>query len=568
MSKRTGAVNAGLRRSDATNSRGTFALTIRGTSMRHAFFLAAASALALAPPAAAQVAPTEINRIIEEGTYQSEAMVTAQYMMDVIGPRLTNSPSMRQAEEWTQQRFRDWGLTNVHKEGFEFGRGWTIDRSSVRMVTPRPIQLTAIPIAWTPGTNGTITAPVIVAPITAERHFEAWRGKLAGKIVMVSLPGTGDEPDEPPFQRLTAEQIGKLDTFRQPRYDPAASDRRVKRLDFAKKLDAFLKAEGAVAYATQSYRDGKLVHGEGYLFARGDTPALPGVQIAAEDYRRLARLAKVGPAPTLEITSDIRFDDSDVNAYNVFADIRGTDPKAGYVMAGAHLDSWVAGDGAADNGAGSVMVMEAARILAKLGVRPKRTIRFALWNGEEQGLLGSLAYVEKHLATRGTGANNQTGLARFMGWGNRWPIKPQPGYGDLAAYFNIDNGSGKLRGIYAENNPAVVPTLREWLSPFASMGARDVVISRTGGTDHVFMQAVGVPGFQFVQDPLDYDSRLHHSSADTFDHLKADDIRQGAIVLAGMLLQAANADKPLPRAVPQQPKVTDPFAYTDPDEDR
>ncbi|SOB88346.1 Peptidase family M28 [Sphingomonas guangdongensis] len=536
--------------------------------MRLTHLLAAASALAIAAPAPAQVAKTELNRIIEEGTNQSEAMVTAQYMMDMIGPRLTNSPGMRRAEEWTQQRFRDWGLTNVRKEGFEFGRGWTIERSSVRMVTPRSVQLTAIPIAWTPPTNGTLTAPVIVAPISAERHFDAWRGKLAGKIVMISLPTAGSEPDEAAFQRLTAEQIGKLDSFRQPRYDPEAADRRVKRLDFAKKLDAFLKAEGAVAYATQSYRDAKLVHGEGYLFARGDTPALPGIQLAAEDYRRLARIAKVGPAPTLEITSDVRFDDSDVNAYNILADIRGTDPKAGYVMAGAHLDSWVAGDGAADNGAGSVMVMEAARILAKLGVRPKRTIRFALWNGEEQGLLGSLAYVERHLATRGTGPNSQTGLARFMGWSNRWPITPQPGYGELAAYFNIDNGSGKLRGVYAENNPAVVSTLREWLSPFASMGARDVVISRTGGTDHVFMQQVGVPGFQFIQDPLDYESRVHHSSADTFDHLKADDMRQGAIVLAGMLLQAANADQPLPRAVPQQPKVTDPFAYPDPDEDR
>lgn len=530
----------------------------------------AALPLALVQPAAAQqVDRTEINRIIEEGTNQSEAMVTAQYLTDVIGPRLTNSPGMRKAEEWTQSRFRDWGLKNVRKEGFEFGRGWSINASSVRMVTPRPIQLTAIPIAWTPGTNGTISAPIVVAPITAERHFDRYRGQLRGKIVLVSRPTQGSEPTTPAFERYTGDEIAKLDQFRQPRYDPAALDRRMKRQDFAKKLDAFLKAEGAVAWARESYRDGKLVHGEGYLYSVGDTPSLPGVEIAAEDYRRLTRLAKMGPAPTLEITSDVAFDDSDTKAYNIIAEIPGTDPKAGYVMAGAHLDSWVAGDGASDNAAGSVMIMEAARILSKLGIRPRRTIRFALWSGEEQGLHGSLAYVERYLATRGSAADAaKTGEKLYLGWSNRWPITPKPGYSELAAYFNIDNGSGKIRGIYAENNPAVVPIFREWLAPFASMGAKDVVIQRTGGTDHVFMQQVGIPGFQFVQDGLDYDSRVHHTSIDTFDHLKADDMRQGSMVLAGMLLNAANAEKALPRAVPQQPKVTDPFAYPDPDEDR
>ncbi len=536
--------------------------------MRSFRLLAAASLSAIALPAAAQVDRTVVNRIIDEGTNQSEVMVNAQYLTDMIGSRLTNSPGMRKAEDWTQSKFRDWGLKNVRKEGFDFGRGWSIERSSVRMITPRPLQLTAIPIAWTPGTNGTITAPVIVAPITAERHFDKWRGQLKGKIVMISRPTNGSEKTDPPFERLSGDDIAKLDTFRQPRYDPEAADRRVKRLDFAKKLDAFLKAEGAVAYATESYRDGMLLHGEGYLFGVGDTPALPGIQIAAEDYRRLARIAKVGPAPTLEVTSDVRFDDSDAQAYNIIAEIPGTDPKAGYVMAGGHLDSWVAGDGATDDAAGVMMVMEAARILSKMGVRPRRTIRFALWSGEEQGILGSLAYVEKHLATRGTGQNTQTGLARYMGWSSRWPITPLPGYNDLAAYFNIDNGGGKLRGLYAENNPAVVPIFRDWLSPLASLGAKDVVISKTGGTDHVFMQQVGIPGYQFIQDPLDYDSRTHHTNADTFDKLKGDDMRQGAIVLATVLLNAANMDKPLPRAVPQQPKVTDPFAYADPDEDR
>ena len=533
--------------------------------MRRLLATVAVLTLAAAAPAQDRPAGGAVNRIIDEGTNHSQVMMTIQHLTDVIGPRLTNSPAMRQAETWTQDKFREWGLVNVHREGFAFGRGWTIERTSVRMLTPRPIQLTAIPIAWTPGTSGPISAPVIVAPMTKERDFAKWQGKLRGRIVLVTAPGTGDEPGQAPFRRYTSEELGRLDQFQQPRFDPEGTDRRLQRLDFAKKLDAFLKAEGAVAYATMAYRDGKLVSGEGYLFGVGETPALPGVQIAAEDYRRLARLAKVGPAPTLEIDSQVRFDDSDTQAYNIIAEIPGTDRQAGYVMAGAHLDSWVAGDGAADNGAGSAMIMEAARILAATGQRPRRTIRFALWAGEEQGLLGSLAYVEQHLATRG--ASSDTGLRRFYGWSTRWPITLRPEHGQLAAYFNIDNGSGRLRGLYAERNPAVVPIFREWLAPFASMGASTVAVSPTGGTDHVFMQAVGVPGFQFIQDPLDYDSRVHHSSIDTFDHLKADDMRQGSIILASVLLSAANAAQPLPRPpVPTKPVVTDPFAYSTDDD--
>lgn len=536
-----------------------------------AILLAATAALVVAvavPVLAQSVDRSAVARIIDEGINHSEVVPTAAYLADVIGPRLTNSPGMRRAEEWTQSRFKAWGLVNVHKEGFDFGRGWWIERSSVRMIAPRPIQLTAIPIAWTPATNGPLTAPVIVAPISKLADFDKWKGKLAGKIVMITLPDTGSEPRTAPFQRYSGEDIAGLDRFQQPRYDPEAADRRVRRLDFAKKLDAFLKSEGALGWAQQARTDGKLVHGEGYLFGKGDTPALPGVEIAAEDYRRLARLAKAGMNPTIEIDSLVHFEDGDAQAYNIIAEIPGSDPKAGYVMAGAHLDSWVAGDGAADNGAGSAMIMEAARIIAATGIKPRRTIRFALWAGEEQGLLGSLAYIEQHLATRGSPSDpKQTGLARFFGWGNRWPINPKPGYGDLAAYFNIDNGSGKLRGIYAENNTAVVPIFREWLSPFASMGATSVVIQKTGGTDHVFMQAIGLPGFQFVQDPLDYDARVHHTSIDTFDHLKGDDMRQASTILASFLVNAANAEKPLPRSgVPTKPAVTDPYVYRNDDD--
>jgi hypothetical protein len=409
---------------------------------------------------------------------------------------------------------------------------------------------------------------VIVAPMRRERDFEAWRGKLAGKIVLVTLPNDGDEPTEPPFKRLAHEDLSRLDRYRQPEHDPSGVDRMLRRMSFGRKLDAFLKAEGAVAWARMAYRDGKLLHGEGYGYRTGETPALPGLEIAAEDYRRLARLAKTGATPKLEINSNVAFDDTDPKAYNILAELPGTDPAAGYVMAGAHLDSWVAGDGAADNAAGSAVVMEAARILAKLGVRPRRTIRFVLWGAEEQGMLGSLAYTEKYLATRAPAPAPAGPAEQMLRWRHRFPVTPLPGHKDLAAYFNIDNGSGKFHGLYAEGNVAAAPLLREWLHPFASMGASSVVAAPTGGTDHVFMQSVGLPAYQFIQDPLDYNTRVHHSSADTFDHLKAADLRQASVVLAGVLLQAASSAKTLPRMpIPTQVTPTAPFKYDDPGED-
>jgi carboxypeptidase Q len=519
-------------------------------------------------PAVAAPQVDDMNRIIDQGLNHSQVMQTAEYLADHIGGRLTNSPAMRQAETWTQSKFRDWGLRNVHKDGFDFGRGWSIQSSSVRMTTPRVLQLTAIPQAWTPGTKGTITAAIVVAPMKHERDFAAWHGKLTGKIVLVDLPDEGSEPTEAPFKRLTPEDLTKLDKYVNPEVDPDRIEKTIKRIAFSSKLDAFLKAEGAVVTVHMTYRDGKLIHGEGYHFRVGDTLALPGIDLAAEDYRRLARLAKDGPAPTLEVTSNVTFDDSDSKAYNIIAEIPGTGGGTEYVMAGAHLDSWIAGDGAADNGAGSAVVMEAARMLATLGVRPKRTIRFVLWAGEEQGLLGSMAYVEKYLATRAPGPANESGLEKFIRWRTRFPIKLQPGHKDLVAYFNIDNGSGRLHGIHAEGNVSAVPLLKEWLTPFAGMGAGDVASSPTGGTDHVFMQGVGIPAYQFIQDPLDYMSRVHHSSLDTFDHLKADDMRQASVVLAGMLFEAANSPKTLPRMpVPTQGTPTSPYKYPDPADD-
>jgi Zn-dependent M28 family amino/carboxypeptidase len=309
------------------------------------------------------------------------------------------------------------------------------------------------------------------------------------------------------------------------------------------------------------------VFGEGYSYRVGQSPTLPGFELGAEDYRRLTRLAKIGPAPVIELASDASFDDRDQNANNIIADLPGTDPKAGYVMAGAHFDSWIAGDGASDNGAGSVVVIEAARILRQLGVRPKRTIRFALWEGEEQGLLGSRAYIDQHLVNRPVPPGMDP-ITAYYSWATRFPIVKRPGYDALKAYFNIDNGSGKVRGIYSEGNAAAVPLLKQWLEPFNNLGASTVVAGKTTGTDHVFLQNVGLQGFQFIQDPLDYETRVHHSNIDTVDHMRPDDLRQAAVILAGVLLEAANSEKELPRPpLPTQPLATDPFKYEFPESD-
>jgi carboxypeptidase Q len=530
--------------------------------LRLSLLLAAAAVVSIPAAAAEDVSRTQINRLLDEGLNRSQVMETAHHLTDRIGGRLTNSPQMREAERWTQQRLREFGLSNVRAEPFEFGRGWSIVSSSARMTAPRVKTLVAIPVAWTPATNGTISAGIAVAPMREAEDFEKYRGKLRGRIVLVSHPGAGSEPMEAPFKRLGDDDLRKLDTYQMPNYSPLQIEKSLREADFAEKRDSFLKAEGALAWVQMSRRDGSLLHGQGSGYRIGRTPALPAFEISAEDYRRLARLALTDAPPTLELTSDVRFHDEDVNAYNILADLPGTDPRAGYVMAGAHLDSWAAGDGAADNAAGSAVVIEAARILARLGVRPKRTIRFALWAGEEQGLLGSLAYVERHIGTRPPPEERYRHLRSGQTWRYRWPLTLKPGHGEMIAYFNLDNGSGKIRGINTEGNVAAGPIFREWLAPFAGLGANTVAVRPTGSTDHVYFQQVGLPGYQFIQDPLDYSSRLHHTNVDTYDHLKADDLRQASVIMAAFLLNAANRAEPLPRMpVPTQPRPTDPFEY-------
>jgi carboxypeptidase Q len=507
---------------------------------------------------------TVANMIAEEGFNHSQIPATAEYLSDQIGGRMTNSPAMRRAERWAQDRFKAWGLKDVRTEGFDFGRGWWIEASHIRMVAPRPLELKGIPVAWTPATDAALAASIIVAPMSSIQDFGEWKGKLSGKIVLASWPAPQKDDTDPVSVRYTEADFARFDKYPQPVFDPEERKKRIERYRFREQLDAFLAQEGALALVTMSRSEGRLVHGEGNGYRVGHTPKLPAVELAAEDYRRLARLAKVGEVK-LEIENRVHFEDADHNAYDVLADLPGADPKAGYVMAGAHLDSWVAGDGAADNGAGSVMVMEAARILAAVGIKPKRTIRFALWAGEEQGLLGSAAYVKHHLAERPAPADPALrDLPEYFTL-DTFPVHTLPGFAELDAYFNIDNGSGRIRGIYTEGNLNVVPFFRDLLGHFAGMSANAVVARSTGSTDHVFLSALGLPAFQFIQDPLDYGSRVHHTDLDTYDHLRIEDMKQGAVVLASVLVATADADKPLPRKpVPTEPSITDPFEYPDP----
>jgi len=537
-------------------------------------FASAPAALVLSVSAIALGAQEADNNalIMDEGLNRSEIQQTAHELVDGIGPRLTNSNNMRKAEDWAVAKLRELGLQNVRKEGFEFGRGWEVISSEVRMLGPRPLQLSAIPVAWTPGTGAPIEAEIVVAPISQKAHFDAYRGQLAGKFVLISLPGTGDEPSRAPFRRLDSSEIGGRDKIAMPQHGPIGEKsgfqnfmERIK--VFPLELDEFLASEGAVGWAKISYRDGKLLHGTGYTHNVGETPKLPGIEIAAEDYRRLARIAKAGAAPRIVVDTRTQFVDGDTKSYNIIGDIPGSDPDAGYVMAGAHIDSWHGADGAVDNGAGVVTVMEAARLIKSLGVKPKRTIRFALWGAEEQGLYGSFAYVRKHLVSR-SGEEDLAGGELLGKWAGLFPIKPKPGFYDMKAYFNMDNGSGKFRGIHAEGNVGAVPLLRKWMSPFGGLGAKSVVLGGRGGTDHVLFQAIGLPAFQFIQDPLDYQSRLHHTNADTMDHMRPDDLRQASVVMAGMLLAAANDEMTLPREpLPKQPTNTDRFKFEYPDED-
>ncbi len=489
-----------------------------------------------------------INRIRDQGFHHSQVIEILRHLTDDIGPRLTGSPQMREANRWTRDMFAKWGLKNAHLEDFEFGRGWSFTKASVRMIAPTKVPLIALPEAWTPGTEGPVEGAAVKVAIDAEEDFERYRGKLAGKIVMLDPPRPRKEPSNKLFVRFTDEELARLAVYKQP--SPKQREGRLiwlrNRL-FREKLYRFLAKEGVKAAINISSRDGALIRVTGYTYRPGTAPAFPVLVMASEHYGRIMRLLDDGTEVTLEIDVAARFYDDDPKAYNTIAEIPGKGIKPEIVMAGAHLDSWHGGTGAVDNGAGSAVVMEAARILKALNVKPRRTIRFALWSGEEQGLLGSHAYVSRHFASRPEPEDpTQKELPYFLREPT-WPLQLKPDHKRLSAYFNIDNGSGRIRGIYGEENVAAKPIFAAWFAPFRDLEVKTETLRGTRGTDHLSFEAVGLPGFQFIQDRLDYFSRLHHTNIDTFDHVQPDDLRQASVILAAFLYQAAMREDRLPR---------------------
>ncbi len=496
-----------------------------------------------------------LNRIMDEGFNRSEVMDTLQYMTDVIGPRLTASPGHNRANEWALEKFAEWGLENGHLEGFDFGPGWDYQKVSVRMMTPRIVQLQTYPIPWTPGTNGVVRAEVVHAAMKDKDDFEKYEGKLEGKIVLFSAVTDKNRPTKPLFTRRDDDNLDKLADYNLPSGPPDLSSFE-KFVAFFNERAEFLAKEGALVMVAVSPRDAALIESGFYMYTMGDAPAIPGVTLTHEDYSRIVRLLDLGEMVELEVeTETTLYTDADGQAYNALAEIPGRGRNPEIVMAGGHFDSWFVGDGAVDDGAGSAVVMEALRILAALEIKPKRTIRVALWGGEEQGLYGSIDYVNEHFASRPIiGDPERAKFARFFWMNDSWPITYLEDSEKFSAYFNLDNGSGKIRGIYGEANMALQPIFEAWFAPVGELGAGTVVLNGTGGTDHLPFIWNGLPGFQFIQDPLDYGARLHHTQIDTFDHVEEDDLKQASVIMAWFLYNAATRDERLPRVpVPQEP---------------
>jgi carboxypeptidase Q len=510
-----------------------------------------------------------VTRIRDEGLSNSKVMETAEYLTDVIGARVTGSPQMRQANDWTRARLESWGLANARLEGWAFGRGWSLERATVQMISPTPASLVAVPRAFTPGTDGPRRGKVVKVKIESEADLQQYRGRLAGRIVLMGGPRATANPDKPQFTRYTEAELAELTQFDvvPRRRGPFDREEMARRVRLQRLLRPFFSAEKALATIEVSPTDGGVVLvGRGGSFVKGEDPGVPALVMAAEQYNRMARLVDRGVDVELELDVRTHFHDDDPTAYNTLAEIPGTDKRGEVVMVGAHLDSWHAATGATDNAAGSAVAMEAMRILRALDVRPRRTVRIALWSGEEQGLLGSRAYVAEHFGNRPAvdpaERDLPSSLRRDSG-----PVAVKPDHAKLSAYFNVDNGTGRIRGIYAERNAEVAPIFEAWLGPLKDLGASTVTLRPTRGTDHVSFDSVGLPAFQFIQDEADYEARTHHTNLDMFDRLQGADLRQAAVVLATFAYDAAMRPerlprRPLPRDVPASPAPPTPATST------
>lgn len=549
-------------------------------------------------PLFAQAPPEDIvAKIRDEGLNRSQAMKTLSYLTDVIGPRLTGSPGMKWANEWTRDTMTSWGFENGHLEAWgPFGRGWTLERFSAQIVSPQCIPVIAYPKAWSPGVRGTLTGEVVYVDAATEADLEKYKGKLKGAIVLNGAMREVRARFEPLGTRHTDESLQRLESGQGGRgggpgtggpggaggrrrpgggagtetvppgsgihdhEDEQPPNFRANQQLAARKV-AFFQEEG-VAMLVDPSRNGDggtlfvqsasvptvKVNGQDKRYSAWDKDVpkiLPQMVMAIEDYNRLVRMLQQGAKPKMAVQLGVRFHDKDLMAYNTIAEIPGTDKKEEVVMLGGHLDSWHSSTGATDNAVGCTVAMEAARILKAIGVKPRRTIRVALWSGEEQGLFGSRAYVEQHFsaleqpsASETRGDNTQPAPRRRIN---------KPAYEKFSAYYNLDNGTGKIRGIYAQGNEAVMPLFKDWLAPFKDLGATTVTRSNTGSTDHIPFDSAGLPGFQFIQDAVEYSTRTHHSNQDNYDRIQADDVKQAAIIMATFVYQTAMRDELLPR---------------------
>ena len=515
--------------------------------------------LALALGAAAQEEKVDlemVSKIRYEGFRNSKIMETASGLMDGIGQRLTGSPNVKRANEWTRDQLTEFGLANAHLEPWSpFGRGWANEYCNVRMMAPDTVTLIAYPRAWSPGTNGAVQAPVVrvvislTTPQDMARDMAKYKGKLAGKILLY-----GDEPAialpiEPLTQRYNEKSLADLDQYGIPNERNEQRIRELRgRARLLRQVLKFFADEQAVAVVEHSRGTigGGTVFVDGGYYKPDQAVALPHIIVASEQWARMARLLQQKKEVQLELNIKNNFYDA-TTQYNTVAEIPGTDKKDEVVMLGAHLDSWYTGTGATDNGAGSVVMMEAVRILKALSVKPRRTIRIALWTGEEQGLLGSQWYVAQHFGSRPPSTDPERKDDPSVNRRENGPMTIKPEQAKVSAYFNVDNGTGKIRGIYAQENAAVVPIFEEWMKPFHDLGMDTLTMRNTGGTDHLSFDSVGIPGFQFIQDPMDYETRTHHSNMDVYDRLQPDDLKQMAVIVASFVYNAAMREKPFPR---------------------
>jgi len=503
--------------------------TRRAISINLAIIVLVALPIAAQWPASERLDLDALYRIKQEGLGgSSKVMEVTSYLTDVYGPRLTGSPNIKEAADYAQKTMREWGLSNVHQETFPFGRGWQNDLFLAHALTPRAYPLIGYPKAWTPGVND-VTGEAVLANIQTDDDFAAFRGKLRGKFVLVTPVRDLAAQFEAPGHRYTDAELTAMS--QQPsagRGRGAGPPPNSQAASFPRRRTQFWIDEGVAAVVDSSGNGGTLFVQSGGGRNAGDPPAPPQVTLAAEHYGRVARTLEKKIPVTLRMNVVNRFLDDDTNAFNIVAELPGTDKVDEIVMIGAHFDSWHTATGATDNAAGSAVMMEAMRILKASGVRLRRTVRIGLWSGEEEGLLGSRAYVSQH-------------------FGNFLTMELKPEHAKLSAYYNVDNGTGLIRGVYQQGNEAVAPIFAAWMEPLKNLGMATLTIRNTGGTDHQSFDAVGLPGFQFIQDPIEYDSRTHHSNMDVYERIQPNDMMRNAVIVASFVYNTANRDEKLPR---------------------